>query len=174
MGMDKSYVNDEFEPTQADVILWNSLQNRTKEIDSFPFTARWFSHIASFDVNEKKAFAASKDDLNAIVATVSSSLTVAAAPATTDDAGRRSELNSQIENQGATIRKMKSEKASKEDIDTQVKVLLDLKAEYKKVAGEDWKPAEAPKNNNKKQKNGPKEAASPPPPPSAATPQENV
>ena len=72
--MDKSYVNDEFEPTQADVILWNSLQNRTKEIDSFPFTARWFSHIASFDANEKKAFAASKDDLNAIVATVSSRL----------------------------------------------------------------------------------------------------
>ena len=56
--MDKSYVNDEFEPTQADVILWNSLQNRTKEIDSFPFTARWFSHIASFDANEKKEFAA--------------------------------------------------------------------------------------------------------------------
>ena len=72
--MDKSYVNDEFEPTQADVILWNSLQNRTKEIDSFPFTARWFSHIASFDANEKKAFAASKDDLNAIAATVSSRL----------------------------------------------------------------------------------------------------
>ena len=72
--MDKSYVNDEFEPTQADVILWNSLQNRTKEIDSFPFTARWFSHIASFDANEKKAFAAFKDDLNAIVATVSSRL----------------------------------------------------------------------------------------------------
>ena len=72
--MDKSYVNDEFEPTQADVILWSALQNRSKEIDSFPFTARWFSHIASFDANEKKAFATSKDDLNAIVATVSSRL----------------------------------------------------------------------------------------------------
>ena len=69
--MDKSYVNDEFEPTQADVALWNSLQSRAKEIDAFPYAVRWFSHIASFDESEKKTFPSAKDDLSVILENLS-------------------------------------------------------------------------------------------------------
>ena len=69
--MDKSYLNDAFEPTQADVTLWNSLKSRSQEIEGLAYVKRWFSHIASFDEAERKAFVASKEDLAAIVATVS-------------------------------------------------------------------------------------------------------
>ena len=92
----------------------------------------------------------------------STSLNPPAAVPVVDDAVR-AELNAKIASQGATIRKLKSEKASKEDIDAQVKVLLDLKARFRSIVGEDWKPAEAP-SKGKKQKNGPKEA------PAAAAP----
>ena len=69
--MDKSYVNDEFEPTQADVALWTSLKSRAKELNAFPYAVRWFSHISSFDESEKKTFPSVKDDLSVILANMS-------------------------------------------------------------------------------------------------------
>lgn len=46
---------------------------------------------------------------------------------------------------------MKSEKADKAAIDSEVKILLDLKNQYKKSSGQDWKPPSAvPAKDNTK------------------------
>ncbi|TRY64194.1 hypothetical protein TCAL_10813 [Tigriopus californicus] len=50
------------------------------------------------------------------------------------------ELNDTVTQQGDLVRKLKSDKASKADIDQAVKSLLAAKAEYKKATGKDWKP----------------------------------
>ena len=57
-----------------------------------------------------------------------------------DEAG----LLLQITEQGDKVRKIKAEKAPKDQVDAAVKTLLDLKAEYKKVTGKDWKPGAQP------------------------------
>lgn len=61
-------------------------------------------------------------------------------------AGDASSLNQQIIAQGDKIRQLKSAKAAKETITSEVNTLLNLKAEYKKISGQDWSPklAEAP------------------------------
>ncbi|XP_013406588.1 bifunctional glutamate/proline--tRNA ligase isoform X2 [Lingula anatina] len=65
------------------------------------------------------------------------------APATTGasaagaDAG---ELNEKIVAQGNKIRDLKSQKAPKDQIDPEVKVLLGLKEQFKQSTGLDWKP----------------------------------
>jgi len=53
-------------------------------------------------------------------------------------------LNTAIASQGDLVRKLKTEKAAKPDIDEAVKRLLALKAEYKAATGSDWKPGAAP------------------------------
>ncbi|ODM95546.1 Bifunctional glutamate/proline--tRNA ligase [Orchesella cincta] len=53
-------------------------------------------------------------------------------------------LDNQITEQGGKIRDLKSQKAAKDVLDVEVKKLLALKAEFKKVAGKDWDP----KGNN--------------------------
>lgn len=53
-------------------------------------------------------------------------------------------LDAQITAQGNKIRELKGQKAAKDVIDAEVKALLSLKAEFKKVAGKDWDP----KGNN--------------------------
>ncbi|KAM3625961.1 uncharacterized protein V6R79_020421 [Siganus canaliculatus] len=52
-------------------------------------------------------------------------------------------LFSQVAQQGDLVRKLKSEKAPKEKVDEAVKTLLDLKAQYKTLTGEDYKPVAA-------------------------------
>ena len=70
--MDKSYVNDEFEPTQTDVVLFASLKGKAKEIEAgFPYLARWFSHVKSFDEGEKRNLSGKKADLSAVLASMS-------------------------------------------------------------------------------------------------------
>ncbi|GFR95325.1 bifunctional glutamate/proline--tRNA ligase [Elysia marginata] len=56
------------------------------------------------------------------------------------DANKASELNDAITAQGNKIRDMKAAKASKAEIDAEVKTLLNLKAEFKSSTGQDWKP----------------------------------
>ncbi|XP_015252640.1 PREDICTED: bifunctional glutamate/proline--tRNA ligase isoform X3 [Cyprinodon variegatus] len=53
------------------------------------------------------------------------------------------ELHSQVAQQGELVRKLKTEKAAKEQVDEAVKTLLDLKNKYKSLTGEDYKPAAA-------------------------------
>lgn len=74
-------------------------------------------------------------------------------------AGDANSLNQQIIAQGDKIRQLKSAKVAKEAITSEVNTLLNLKAEYKKISGQDWspklaeappKPAEAPANTDNK------------------------
>nr|XP_019935574.1 PREDICTED: bifunctional glutamate/proline--tRNA ligase isoform X2 [Paralichthys olivaceus] len=53
------------------------------------------------------------------------------------------ELFSQVAQQGELVRKLKSEKAPKDQVDEAVKSLLDLKNKYKTLTGEDYKPVAA-------------------------------
>ena len=59
--------------------------------------------------------------------------------------------------QGDEVRKLKAEKAEKEKIDAAVKELLQLKAQYKSVAGVDYKPASASSADDKDKKKKEKE-----------------
>uniref|UniRef100_A0A8C3HGL0 Glutamyl-prolyl-tRNA synthetase 1 n=1 Tax=Chrysemys picta bellii TaxID=8478 RepID=A0A8C3HGL0_CHRPI len=53
-------------------------------------------------------------------------------------------LYSKVAEQGEVVRRLKSEKASKDQIDAAVKVLLTLKAEYKQKTGQEYKPGNPP------------------------------
>ncbi|KAM6354738.1 bifunctional glutamate/proline--tRNA ligase isoform 2-T2 [Podargus strigoides] len=53
-------------------------------------------------------------------------------------------LYSKVAEQGEVVRKLKSAKASKDEIDEAVKVLLSLKADYKEKTGQDYKPGHPP------------------------------
>ncbi|KAG1651553.1 Bifunctional glutamate/proline--tRNA ligase [Nymphon striatum] len=53
-------------------------------------------------------------------------------------------LNKQIEDQGNKLRKLKSSKVPKSELDPEISILLDLKAQYKSAFGKDWKPGSAP------------------------------
>ncbi|XP_015906770.2 bifunctional glutamate/proline--tRNA ligase [Parasteatoda tepidariorum] len=57
-----------------------------------------------------------------------------------------SNLDQQIRSQGDLVRKLKTEKAEKSVIDTEVKKLLKLKEEFKAVTNSDWKPDQKPNN----------------------------
>lgn len=52
----------------------------------------------------------------------------------------RDKLISKISDQGDKVRQLKSAKAAKAVIDSEVKVLLALKSEFKSVTGEEWQP----------------------------------
>ncbi|XP_041669602.1 bifunctional glutamate/proline--tRNA ligase isoform X2 [Cheilinus undulatus] len=53
------------------------------------------------------------------------------------------QLFSQVAQQGELVRKLKTEKAPKDQVDEAVKTLLDLKSQYKTLTGEDYKPVAA-------------------------------
>ncbi|XP_030800484.1 bifunctional glutamate/proline--tRNA ligase isoform X4 [Camarhynchus parvulus] len=53
-------------------------------------------------------------------------------------------LYDKVAEQGEVVRKLKAEKASKEQIDEAVKILLNLKAEYKQKTGQEYKPGNPP------------------------------
>ncbi|XP_019372022.1 PREDICTED: bifunctional glutamate/proline--tRNA ligase [Gavialis gangeticus] len=53
-------------------------------------------------------------------------------------------LYSKVAEQGEVVRRLKSEKASKDKVDEAVRVLLSLKAEYKEKTGQDYKPGHPP------------------------------
>uniref|UniRef100_A0A8C7U884 Bifunctional glutamate/proline--tRNA ligase n=1 Tax=Oncorhynchus mykiss TaxID=8022 RepID=A0A8C7U884_ONCMY len=53
-------------------------------------------------------------------------------------------LYERVTEQGDTVRKLKSEKSAKDQMDAAIKHLLSLKAEYKQVTGQDYKPGIAP------------------------------
>ncbi|XP_041793033.1 bifunctional glutamate/proline--tRNA ligase isoform X2 [Chelmon rostratus] len=52
-------------------------------------------------------------------------------------------LFSQVAQQGELVRKLKSDKAAKDQVDEAVKTLLDLKTKYKTLTGEEYKPVAA-------------------------------
>uniref|UniRef100_A0A904A5I6 Bifunctional glutamate/proline--tRNA ligase n=1 Tax=Anopheles quadriannulatus TaxID=34691 RepID=A0A904A5I6_ANOQN len=62
---------------------------------------------------------------------------------TSGTASDAAHLNESITQQGEQVRKLKADKAPKADVDAAVKVLLELKAQYKAQTGSDWKPGAA-------------------------------
>ncbi|XP_076277629.1 glutamyl-prolyl-tRNA synthetase isoform X2 [Lasioglossum baleicum] len=64
------------------------------------------------------------------------------------------QLSESIRKQGDKVRQLKSSKAEKNIIDVEVKVLLELKSNYKTIAGEEWKPEkqDKPDASSKKKK----------------------
>lgn len=67
-----------------------------------------------------------------------------AKPATTTaanfDLGKAEQLNTQIKEKGESVRNLKTQKAAKEQVDAEVKALLELKDQFKKLTLQDWKP----------------------------------
>ncbi|XP_074846044.1 bifunctional glutamate/proline--tRNA ligase isoform X2 [Carettochelys insculpta] len=53
-------------------------------------------------------------------------------------------LYDKVAEQGEVVRKLKAEKAAKDQVDAAVKVLLTLKAEYKQKTGQEYKPGNPP------------------------------
>jgi len=66
----------------------------------------------------------------------------AAAPSST--ANDAVSVNANIVKQGDLVRDLKGKKAGKPEIDAAVKTLLELKAQYKTLTGQDWKPGTVP------------------------------
>ncbi|KAG7466074.1 hypothetical protein MATL_G00160980 [Megalops atlanticus] len=65
------------------------------------------------------------------------------APIQSSSSPKAQALFSQVAQQGELVRKLKSEKAPKEQVDSAVKTLLDLKAQYKSLTGEEYRPVTA-------------------------------
>ncbi|CAC5405711.1 EPRS [Mytilus coruscus] len=61
-------------------------------------------------------------------------------PAAASTGGSAVDINNKIVAQGDKVRQLKSDKAAKNEIDENVKILLDLKVQYKSATGKDWKP----------------------------------
>ncbi|KAG9336815.1 hypothetical protein JZ751_003163 [Albula glossodonta] len=75
----------------------------------------------------------------------SSPVTKAAAPVTSSPAPNSASCPfERVAQQGEVVRKLKAEKAPKDQIDAAVKQLLALKAEFKQITGQDYKPGMAP------------------------------
>ncbi|KAL0969878.1 hypothetical protein UPYG_G00233690 [Umbra pygmaea] len=68
----------------------------------------------------------------------------AAAPCASTSLPPPSGLYERVTEQGDTVRKLKYEKAPKDQLDAAVKQLLALKAEYKQATGQEYKPGSAP------------------------------
>ncbi|CAN2387448.1 Bifunctional glutamate proline--tRNA ligase [Pristimantis euphronides] len=63
-----------------------------------------------------------------------------ACPVAATNGGDASAAYDRVSEQGEVVRKLKAEKAPKEEVDAAVKNLLHLKAEYKQQTGQDYKP----------------------------------
>uniref|UniRef100_A0A182NG17 Bifunctional glutamate/proline--tRNA ligase n=1 Tax=Anopheles dirus TaxID=7168 RepID=A0A182NG17_9DIPT len=96
--------------------------------------------VPTANVPKKEAAGESKKSKQA----AAKSTTPVAAASTSGAKKDATALNDSITQQGETVRKLKADKAPKADIDAAVKVLLDLKAQYKALTGSDWKPGCVP------------------------------
>ncbi|CAK9797250.1 Bifunctional glutamate/proline--tRNA ligase [Anthophora plagiata] len=84
---------------------------------------------------------------NATKSTPTSTATSIVTKSTTKDANL---MNEKIIAQGDKVRSLKSQRADKATIDTEVKTLLALKAEYKESTGVEWKPGMVPDKSPQK------------------------
>ncbi|EDW24465.1 GL24160 [Drosophila persimilis] len=66
--------------------------------------------------------------------------TPASTTAPTANANDAGSVNASIVKQGELVRDLKGKKAAKPEVEAAVKVLLELKAQYKSLTGQDWKP----------------------------------
>ena len=66
-----------------------------------------------------------------------------------DTSGAGADLDQKITSQGDSVRQLKAAKADKAEVEAAVKVLLDLKKQFKEATGNDWKPPAAPAKEKK-------------------------
>lgn len=74
------------------------------------------------------------------------------------------ELKTKIEEQGTKVRELKDAKAPKGDVDAAVKILLELKTQYKQATGEDYAPPGGNQRSGKKDAKKEVKAQAPQPP----------
>ncbi|KAH8330885.1 hypothetical protein KR067_008655 [Drosophila pandora] len=99
------------------------------------------------DVEVKKLLALKADYKAATGKDWKPGQTAAPAPAAASSAATANDaatINANIVKQGDLVRDLKTKKAAKPEIDAAVKTLLELKAQYKSVTGQDWKPGTVP------------------------------
>lgn len=83
-----------------------------------------------------------KDWKPGAVAETTSQVTPIASPITnSNDTLNETVILEQISHQGDKVRVLKTQKADKPAVDAEVKILLDLKSQYKSLTGKDWKPS---------------------------------
>ncbi|KAB0799789.1 hypothetical protein PPYR_07669 [Photinus pyralis] len=70
-------------------------------------------------------------------------------PAQSDKNKTPEQLNNEVVAQGDIVRNLKTQKAAKSEVDAAVKLLLQLKGDYKSVTGTEWKPGTAPSGPQK-------------------------
>jgi len=92
------------------------------------------------DVAVKKLLALKADFKAATGSDWKPGATSAPAAASPPASGGGSDIGAAVAAQGDLVRKLKSEKAAKPEIDEAVKKLLALKADFKAATGSDWKP----------------------------------
>ena len=69
-------------------------------------------------------------------------------PDASSSASLGADIDGKIKAQGDAVRKLKSAKADKAEVDAAVKLLLQLKADFKAATGNDWNPAAKLSNMN--------------------------
>ncbi|XP_069624579.1 bifunctional glutamate/proline--tRNA ligase isoform X2 [Ranitomeya imitator] len=69
---------------------------------------------------------------------------VTSCPAAASDGGDAKAAYDRVSEQGEVVRRLKTEKAPKDKLDEAVKALLSLKAEYKEMTGQEYKPGQPP------------------------------
>ncbi|XP_069055266.1 bifunctional glutamate/proline--tRNA ligase isoform X2 [Lepisosteus oculatus] len=74
------------------------------------------------------------------------------APVPSSPAPQAEALHAEVAQQGELVRKLKADKAPKEQVDSAVKTLLDLKAQYRTLTGEEYRPPAGPPPQDKKRK----------------------
>ncbi|XP_076754438.1 glutamyl-prolyl-tRNA synthetase [Xylocopa sonorina] len=75
--------------------------------------------------------------------------------ATNKDETSVDQILESIQKQGDKVRQLKETKADKSIIDQEVKILLNLKSNYKTLTGEEWKPMKSDMSSKKKKKEDP-------------------
>ncbi|XP_059927479.1 bifunctional glutamate/proline--tRNA ligase isoform X6 [Gadus macrocephalus] len=80
-------------------------------------------------------------------ATVTTTTSTSSSSSSTSSSSAPGGLYEQVSQQGDALRKLKAEKAPKDQIEAAVKQLLALKAEFKQITGQDYKPGMTPPSN---------------------------
>ncbi|XP_077138362.1 bifunctional glutamate/proline--tRNA ligase isoform X2 [Ranitomeya variabilis] len=94
---------------------------------------------------------------------------VTSSPAAASDGDDATAAYDRVSEQGEVVRRLKTEKAPKEEIDAAVKSLLNLKAEYKQQSGQEYKPGGPPSSSQ-----SPSSTSTPPTTSSHASPSDNI
>ncbi|KAB0794905.1 hypothetical protein PPYR_11744 [Photinus pyralis] len=81
--------------------------------------------------------------------TIATDVTDESKPAQSDKNKTPEQLNNEVVAQGDIVRNLKTQKAAKSEVDAAVKLLLQLKGDYKSVTGTEWKPGTAPSGPQK-------------------------